>query len=852
MRKTFATAFKLAALSAIALATADANALPLVWRADWPGSKPVETLVHRGTDIEFQPQWYINGELANSTNWTFQTFVQTNAQATGEWFGPLPGAAFSHTNDVGAAFYNVMVRAQMPGGGINYTAFARLRMLDSPGYTPGELPLPVSSIDFAKVVAVNAPWLLPDATNGLVEAANDYTDAKVSSIPAPDYSPGNTQLVATIEAVAPTPGNYPAVSNAAMRAVQPGELAAATNALLGVLQEEITPLQIQAWYPDGSVTSVAQWTQGLEYEFDDANHTATVAPFSTDHVIAKDNADKSGAIVVPPYVERNGMRYEVVAIGGYTPSDSPLGADITSIVAPTTVKSVGDCAFFENYILVSAYLPSVTSIGKFSFIGCHALVSVSSPSATSIEEEAFTSCTSLPSISLPAATSIEYGAFRYCTSLASASLSAATSIGDHAFNNCSSLASVDFGSTLSDVPTLDIDTFSNVPTTCKIIVPDSLYDVWIAARVWSDLYNDGNGYKFLKHSEWEYARRFELDAKIGVAANASTNYTDEALSSISASSVGAYPAASGEQLATQVAAIGANLNGEDARFVSTNYDSAVTLPAASVELKMRDEATGSNTWITIWQEMRRWTAFVGDAFDWRTWGGFYAWATNVMTELSYKADRAWGAYDSETGGYSPEGFTQVSSSNILIASGMAYQRTVTSAGSVWVLQCNQGVAQIGGDTNGFFFVRDGDGNVQFEIIKGDRQEKGCDASGITVGSGTPPVVTIPYSIVADEHPTLRICDDLATQNWKDETDPDCIANVSWSGSSGDYVATVQKKAAGNGSMYVKATYMAGGETYIRNAAPVGMDSIILNGVKYYLGTATIDGKTVLTLSTTAP
>ncbi|MBO7688821.1 MAG: hypothetical protein J6V72_20745 [Kiritimatiellae bacterium] len=139
----------------------------MVWRADWPGSKPIETLVHRGTDIELEPQWYINGEQAASTNWTFQTFVQTNNQATGEWFGPLPGAAFSHTNDIGAAFYNVMVRAAMPGGGVNYTAFARLRMLDSPGFAPGELPLPAMTIDFSRVIALNAPWLLPAATNDI-------------------------------------------------------------------------------------------------------------------------------------------------------------------------------------------------------------------------------------------------------------------------------------------------------------------------------------------------------------------------------------------------------------------------------------------------------------------------------------------------------------------------------------------------------------------------------------------------------------------------------------------------------------------------------------------------------------
>lgn len=155
--------------SLIALATvltaALCAALPLTWRADWPDAKPVETLVHRGTDVELQPTWFINKSAADTNGWTFTTYCQTNA--VGPWFGPLPGAAFSHTNDVGAAFYNVMVRAQTPGGAVNYTAFARLRMLDSPGFAPGELPLPVPFIDFSKVVAVNAPWLLPGATNDI-------------------------------------------------------------------------------------------------------------------------------------------------------------------------------------------------------------------------------------------------------------------------------------------------------------------------------------------------------------------------------------------------------------------------------------------------------------------------------------------------------------------------------------------------------------------------------------------------------------------------------------------------------------------------------------------------------------
>ena len=300
-------------------------------------------------------------------------------------------------------------------------------------------------------------------------------------------------------------------------------------------------------------------------------------------------------------------------------------------------------------------------------------------------------------------------------------------------------------------------------------------------------------------------------------------------------------------LGNQVSSIGSYLNAEDARFVSTNYDSVTRLPEAYVEVRLNDH--GTNKWVEIWREMTRWNKFVGEGFLWDNWGGFYNTWTNMVQEVEHKADRAWGAYDSETGGWSPEGYTQVSSSNILIAAGMAYQRTITSAGAVWVLQCNQGTATIGGDTNGYFRIMDAEGNTQFEIIKGDKREVGADASGITVGSGN--VLTIPYSVEAGEHPVIQCTATLDAPSWKAEDDPDCLCTVSWSGSSGAWVATVTPKTA-QSSMFVKATYMTGGETYIRNAAPVGMDRLYLNGTLYYLGTATINGHTVLTLSTTAP
>ena len=187
----FCNAF--AVLMAALCTASTAPALPLVWRADWPDAKPVETMVHRGTDIELQPQWRINKEPADTTGWTFTTYCQTNA--VGPWFGPLPGAFFSHTNDVGAASYNVIVRAQTPGGDVNYTAFARLRMLDSPGYAPGVLPLPTQSIDFASIAVTNAPY---------------YTKPETDE---------------RIVALAPVPGDYETVSNRASNARSKTDLA---------------------------------------------------------------------------------------------------------------------------------------------------------------------------------------------------------------------------------------------------------------------------------------------------------------------------------------------------------------------------------------------------------------------------------------------------------------------------------------------------------------------------------------------------------------------------------------------------------------------------------------------------
>lgn len=83
-------------------------------------------------------------------------------------------------------------------------------------------------------------------------------------------------------------------------------------------------------------------------------------------------------------------------------------------------------------------------------------------------------------------TSIGSYAFSYCYSLASVVIpQSVTSIGGSAFRYCYGMAFYDL-SQATAVPSLaNTNAFSSIPSDCKIIVPDALYDTWIAATNWS-------------------------------------------------------------------------------------------------------------------------------------------------------------------------------------------------------------------------------------------------------------------------------------------------------------------------------------------------------------------------------
>ena len=303
-----------------------------------------------------------------------------------------------------------------------------------------------------------------------------------------------------------------------------------------------------------------------------------------------------------------------------------------------------------------------------------------------------------------------------------------------------------------------------------------------------------------------------------------------------------YPKASGDAWSTY-------WDGDDVRVTITNFDSTAHLPTLYLEQRTNDTASASsdtNAFRVVWRELTHWDAFLGSTWNWEdaTWQGFDEWRASLSSALDEKADRAWGFYDSHTGEYAPDGYTSISSSNVMICAGASYQKTATATCDVWVLTANEPYEATGVSTNGGFQIKDADGNVQVEIVKGDKHTVKAQAGGVSVTNLTLYVV---YNVVSSEAPTGEVCLDLSSAQWKAETDSDCPATVTWSGSSGAWVAAVTPTTSTT-RCFFKAAYVAGGEDYINNRVPVALTQLVVGGKTYTVGTATIDGNTVLTLT----
>ena len=276
-----------------------------------------------------------------------------------------------------------------------------------------------------------------------------------------------------------------------------------------------------------------------------------------------------------------------------------------------------------------------------------------------------------------------------------------------------------------------------------------------------------------------------------------------------------------QAVSNEVAVLVATLNGETARFVATNYNNVAEMAAAEVEAKINGE------WQTVWKELTRWDWLIGEHLP----SNYY---TKAECDANF-ADRAWGAFDPVTGDLTPDGKLWLSAPSIYICAGASYERVANAAGEYWVLTANGMVADINGvSSNGFFRIADSDGVTHFEIVKGDRQTLAAVAGAMRSETvmGVQHYFTTYYVTGAAETPKATFARSLdATPStpitWYDETDDACPFNVSWTNpESGTYVCEWWPKAT-EPKGFMKAEYVRGGETYIRNTAPVSVDGGIL-------------------------
>ena len=253
--------------------------------------------------------------------------------------------------------------------------------------------------------------------------------------------------------------------------------------------------------------------------------------------------------------------------------------------------------------------------------------------------------------------------------------------------------------------------------------------------------------------------------------------------------------------------------GTNVVLIVTNYNSATH--AAAMKLQHLDPESGQ--YVTYWDELRQHGITYTNGMN---------YTDAAIAERA--APRAWSGTTSGLGSEAPAGVTWISTPETVIAGGYEYEKVITSAGAVWVLSSNG--LTTGATTNSFFRISASDGTELFSIEKTDSYLIGVSADAITRSGNT---VTIPVNIVAGAHPYIRATTNLVNAVWvkEDENGFSCPwATVSWSGTTGAYIATV---TCSQPQAFFYFEYTVEGVAKIKNSAKTEMSGgIIFNGTTY--------------------
>ena len=161
---------------------------------------------------------------------------------------------------------------------------------------------------------------------------------------------------------------------------------------------------------------------------------------------------------------------------------------LTSVVLPENITGIGNSAFYNCKGLKSLPVTeSITSIGTNAFYGCTSLTSVNlSDKVTSLGASAFYGCSSLTDAVLGTGiTTLGSSLFRNDAKLKKVVANGKiASVSTYTFNGCSSLERIYINNT---PPTgASSNTFTKVPTTCRIYVPAQTCQFYAQTTYWKD------------------------------------------------------------------------------------------------------------------------------------------------------------------------------------------------------------------------------------------------------------------------------------------------------------------------------------------------------------------------------
>lgn len=281
--------------------------------------------------------------------------------------------------------------------------------------------------------------------------------------------------------------------------------------------------------------------------------------------------------------------------------------------------------------------------------------------------------------------------------------------------------------------------------------------------------------------------------------------------------------------------------GETVWIAVTNYMRTVAGVAPSFQLwEIRDGNTNCVYWSAEEIDIR-----VGDKID-------VAVSNVAHTLATQKADRAWSKYQSMTGEDNPQpnDITIVSTPSIMLSGGYEWQRFVDTGNEVWLLKCNNPTVLGADSTNAYFRITDLEGKIQFSVEKTASRLVDIMPDSVNFTNDGNSYFTVSFR--CNVQPILYTSLNLNTEFLETGSDENGYGlSCEWTNENEIYTATI-KYDMGEGrpsKMFAFGRVMQESKTVVKHGAPSSFDGGIIIGDKQYtsVGTAVIDGKTVLTL-----